>query len=255
MSTSYPLNSLCNAVDLLPTEEALEEGKFQRNEISDVVNSKNFINNGVRDRRKPLKRALVELYEGRCARVETCPCAEHIRILEGIPSDFIVEISECVHRPRVGGALVQHVSVLCSGEQLGAFLTTISPPCDSEVILMIDTLDLTGTPVLCEHLEEMLENACHWGNWWRLRCLILQRCSLNIAHLSALCSIERITSLWNLEYLDISWNLEIGWNNSSHSIRTKLDFCSPELLLLFNLWRHAPIKRLQIEFIGAWPKG
>lgn len=259
MNSINPLNSLCNAVDRFPTVEAYNGYRVRNSKIEGVGASNKGINDGVgHDNQRnlqPPKCALVELYERRCARFETRPCPEHVRILEHIPIQFIIQSSECLHVPWDGGALIQHVSILCSEEQLGAFLTTISPPPDSEVILMIDTLDLTGTPVACQHLEEMLDNAGYWGNWWRLRCLILQRCRLDITHLSAICSIERIMSLWNLEYLDISWNQDIGWNDVSHSMRTKIDFCSPELLLLFNLWRHCPIKRLQIEYIGTWLLG
>ena len=189
---------------------------------------------------------LVDLYVEQCTNEGVRPCDEHRTLLKSIPEEVVLETSKLGPlRLKPGGAVLRVTSG--TDLQLTALLTTLAPPRNSPVIAVIDTLDLTGLPVSEDALRSMLENGFVWGPWWRLRCLALQNCKLQIDHLKILCRADMSSSLWNLEYLDLSKNPNIGNHHINGLLREPRDFGDPDLAFLFHLWRNAKLRYLNLE--------
>jgi hypothetical protein len=190
---------------------------------------------------------LVELYVEQCANEGVHPCDEHRTLLKSIPEELVLDTSKLGHlRLKPGGAVLR-VTGEGTDLQLTALLSTLAPPRNSPVLAVIDTLDLTGLPVSENALRSMLEYGFVWGPWWRLRCLSLQNCNLQIPHLKILCRADMSSSLWNLEYLDLSKNPGIGNHPNNESLREPRDFGDPDLAFLFHLWRNAKLRYLNLE--------
>ncbi len=196
---------------------------------------------------------LVTLYRDQCSKFEVAECCEHVRLLEEIPGELVIDSRNCQTMSNIpGGAVIRlDSSCQCSPGQVAALLSTIAPPRDSPVMVALDTLHVNDIPIPAMGLSEMVQNAVFWGPWWRLRCLVLRNCDLGIEHVQLLGSIDAVPCFWNLEYLDISHNCSIGRDMLTGRSREPYEFATPSMAFLVHLWRQAKLRFLNIESINV----
>lgn len=237
-----PLGDLCLA--------AAEDAEQENRQVNDHHSlHKNHTRTETRERVDVQKRTsteiLVALYKEQCINEGVEPLENHIDILSDIPHQLIVHTRECQIRKRVTGGAVVKVSGGCS-LQVAALLTTLAPPKDATILPVLDTLDLSSIKLSEENLVKMVENALLWGPWWRLRCLILRDCGIELSHLRVLACADAVPCFWNLEYFDISHNPGIGRTQTGIT-RGPEAFAGTELAFLVHFWKQTRLRWLSVE--------
>ncbi|KAI8107929.1 hypothetical protein M9435_002956 [Picochlorum sp. BPE23] len=241
-----PLGDLC----LAAIEDVEQENVVVHGDIDDVSQKCHEGRKGT-----TANNSLVALYKDQCTKFEVPECCEHVRLLEEIPGELVMGSGICQTMSNIpGGAVIRFdSSCQCSPGQVAALFSTIAPPRDSPVMVIVDTIDVRDIPIPVMGLSEMIQNAVLWGPWWRLRCLVLHNCQLGIEHLNVLGNVDAVPCFWNLEYLDVSHNGLIGRDLSTGIFRDPTGFATPDMAFLVHLWRQAKLRFLNIEAIEISP--
>lgn len=193
---------------------------------------------------------LCDVYSERCKILGTKALPHHLQLLSEIPEPLVVKTSLLSKTPQAQGGAFIRVAEGGQDAQLEAFLTTLAPPLESPLLVLLDSLDLSGVHLPIQALTSMINNAILWGPWWRLRCLVLQDCDLELLHIRAMCSIEGVSSLSKVEHLNLSRNKDIGRDATLGNLRNVQDLAM-ETSFFLNLWRWAPIQELWLDGTGT----
>eukprot|EP00889_Picochlorum_renovo_P007433 jgi/Picre1/34463/NNA_001931.t1 len=241
-----PLGDLC----LAAIEDVEQENVVVHGDIDDVPQKCHEGRKGT-----TANNSLVALYKDQCTKFEVPECCEHVRLLEEIPGELVMDSGNYQTMSNIpGGAVIRFdSSCQCLPGQVAALFSTIAPPRDSPVMVIVDTIDMRDIPIPVMGLSEMIQNAVLWGPWWRLRCLVLHNCQLGIEHLNVLGNVDAVPCFWNLEYLDVSHNGSIGRDLSTGIFHDPTEFATPDMAFLVHLWRHAKLRFLNIEAIDISP--
>ena len=241
-----PLGDLC----LAAIEDVEQENGVVHGDFDDVLQ-----NSDEGRERTTANSSLVALYKDQCTKFEVLECCEHVRLLEEIPRELVVDSHDCQVISNIpGGAVIRlDSSCQCSPGQVAALFSTIAPPRDSPIMVIVDTIDVRDIPIPVMGFSEMIQNAVFWGPWWRLRCLVLHNCQLGIEHMNVLGNVDAVPCFWNLEYLDISHNGSIGRELATGIFRDPIEFATPDMAFMVHLWRQAKLRFLNIEAIDISP--